>query len=64
MQALPAGGESLIGAVETLGGAAAVAAADSGRLLRAGLSAAVAKAISHPNEALIESGLDWLADRA
>lgn len=64
MQALPAGGASLIGAVEALGGVAAVAAADSSRLVRAGLSAAVAKAISHPDEALIESDLNWLADPA
>lgn len=47
--------------IEALGGAAAVAAASSRDLTRHGLPEAAAAAISKPDEAKIESDLEWLA---
>jgi len=64
LHALPAGGASLIEAVEALGGVEAVTAADTGSLRQLGLSAAAAKAISNPDEALIETALQWLEGAA
>lgn len=47
--------------IEALGGASAVAAASTRDLTRHGLSDAAAAAISRPDEAQIESGLQWLS---
>lgn len=47
--------------IEALGGASAVAAASTRDLTRHGLSDAAAAAISRPDEAQIESSLQWLS---
>jgi DNA processing protein len=47
--------------IEALGGASAVAAASTRDLTRHGISDAAAAAISRPDEAKIESGLQWLS---
>lgn len=47
--------------IESLGGASAVAAANSRDLIRHGLPEAAAAAITTPDEARIESDLEWLS---
>ena len=56
------GGASLIRVIEALGGASAVAAANTRDLTRHGLSDETAAAITGPDEARIESDLKWLSD--
>ena len=55
------GGASLIKAIESLGGAAAVAAASTRDLIRHGFPQAAADAITRPDQAAIEKGLHWLS---
>ncbi|GMR15378.1 MAG: DNA-processing protein DprA [Gammaproteobacteria bacterium] len=55
------GGASLIGVIESLGGAAAVVAASARELTRHGLSEAAADAITRPDQAAVEAGLQWLS---
>jgi len=55
------GGASLIKLIETLGGVAAVAAASKRDLTRSGLTDEAATAITNPDQAKIESDLQWLS---
>lgn len=55
------GGASLIKLIEDLGGASAVAAASGRELSRCGLSDEAVAAITKPDEARIESDLQWLS---
>lgn len=55
------GGASLIRAIESLGGVAAVVAASARDLTRHGLSEPAANAIARPDQAAIDAGLQWLA---
>ena len=55
------GGASLIRLIESLGGVSAALAAGARNLTRHGLSEATVAAISSPDEAKIESDLQWLA---
>ena len=55
------GGASLIKAIESLGGAAAVAAASARDLIRHGFPQAAADAITRPDQAAMEKGLHWLS---
>ncbi len=55
------GGASLIRAIESLGGVAAVVAASARDLTRHGLSEPAANAIARPDQAAIDAGLHWLA---
>jgi len=55
------GGASLIRAIESLGGVAAVVAASARDLTRHGLSEPAANAIARPDQAAIDTGLQWLA---
>ena len=55
------GGASLIKAIESLGGAAAVTAASARDLIRHGFPQAAADAITRPDQAAIEKGLHWLS---
>ena len=55
------GGASLIKAIESLGGAAAVAAASTRDLIRHGFPQTAADAITRPDQAAIEKGLHWLS---
>ena len=61
MNAPSLGGASLIKLIEALGGASAVTAAGTRDLTRAGLTDETAAAISNPDEAQIESDLQWLS---
>lgn len=61
MNAPSIGGTGLISVIETLGGVAAVTAASRRDLTRLGVSAAAAAAIAKPDEALLESSLEWLS---
>lgn len=60
MNAPSSGGASLIKLIETLGGVAAVAAASKRDLVQWGLSEEAASAIASPDQAKIESDLQWL----
>jgi len=55
------GGASLISVIESFGGVAAVAAASVRNLTRHGLSETAANAIARPDQAAIDTGLQWLA---
>jgi DNA processing protein len=55
------GGASLIGLIEALGGVSAVVAASSRELSRHGLPEAAIAAITKPDEARIDSDLQWLS---
>lgn len=55
------GGASLIKAVESMGGAAAVTAASARDLIHHGFPQAAANAITRPDQAAIEKGLHWLS---
>ena len=61
MNAPSFGGALLIKLIETLGGVAAVAAASKSDLMRAGLTDEGASAITSPDQAKIESDLQWLS---
>lgn len=54
------GGASIIRVIESFGGAAAVVAASARDLTRHGLSEAAADAIARPDQAAVETGLQWL----
>jgi DNA processing protein len=56
------GGASLIRLIDSMGGAAAVASASLQDLTRHGFSNKTAEAIARPDEAAIESGLQWLSE--
>ena len=55
------GGASLIGIIESMGGAAAVVAASARDLTRHGLPEEAVDAITRPDQAAIEAGLQWLS---
>lgn len=55
------GGASLIKAIESLGGVAAVNAASTRDLTRHGFPQAAADAITRPDQAAIDKGLHWLS---
>ncbi len=55
------GGASLIRVIEALGGASAVASANTRELTRHGLSIEAATAITKPDETRLESHLKWLS---
>ena len=61
MNAPSVGGASLIKLIETLGGVSAVTAASTRDLTRSGLTDEAAEAIAKPDEARVESGLQWLS---
>lgn len=61
MNAPSLGGASLIKLIETFGGVAAVAAASKRDLTRSGLTEEAATAITNPDQAKIESDLQWLS---
>lgn len=55
------GGASLIRAIESMGGADAVVAANARDLARHGFPKAAIEAITRPDQAVIESSLQWLS---